>query len=193
MAFSLPIAPWLGQTAPLGGPTPGAGFLAAAQAWSTIILGMAVLGVLAVSVVLLLQLRRLTGALLQRLDRLERDAAPFLEKSRQVAENLAVITQTAREEAVKFHQTVSRLNHRLQETSQAMEKRVQEFSALLDLLQAEAEELALDTAAAVRGLRAGARTLGGGAGSGTRAEPPESGGPEAVGPPLNHPDRGSEG
>jgi hypothetical protein len=43
-----------------------------------------------------------------------------------------------------------------------MEKRIQDFTALVEVLQTEAEDLALDTAAAVRGVRAGTRSLAGG-------------------------------
>ena len=37
---------------------------------------------------------------------------------------------------------------------------VEEFNALMDVVQGEAEAVLLDTAAAVRGVRAGARTIG---------------------------------
>jgi hypothetical protein len=40
-----------------------------------------------------------------------------------------------------------------------MEERIQDFSALVEVLQNEAEDLALDTAAAVRGVRAGTKSL----------------------------------
>lgn len=186
MTFLLPFAPWPGQAAPPEGASAGIHFLTAAQAWSTIVLGVAVLGVLAVSVVLLLQLRRLTGALLQSLGRLEHNAAPFLDRSRQVAENLAVITQTVREEIIELDRNFSSLNARFQEVSQSMEERAREFSALLELLQTEAEELALDTAAAVRGMRVGARTLGGGLGTRSREEPAERGAQETLRAPDNH-------
>jgi hypothetical protein len=40
-----------------------------------------------------------------------------------------------------------------------MEERIQDFTALVEVIQSEAEELALDTAAAVRGMRAGTKAL----------------------------------
>jgi hypothetical protein len=43
-----------------------------------------------------------------------------------------------------------------------MEERVEEFNALMDVVQDEAESVLLDTAAVVRGVRAGAQTMGGG-------------------------------
>jgi hypothetical protein len=42
-----------------------------------------------------------------------------------------------------------------------MEERVEEFNALMDVVQDEAESVLLDTAALVRGVRAGAKTIGG--------------------------------
>ncbi len=40
-----------------------------------------------------------------------------------------------------------------------MEDRIEEFNALMEVVQGEAEGVFLDTAATVRGLRAGARQL----------------------------------
>jgi hypothetical protein len=41
-----------------------------------------------------------------------------------------------------------------------MEERIEEFNALMEVVQTEAEDLFLDTASTVRGVRAGARSIG---------------------------------
>ncbi len=54
-----------------------------------------------------------------------------------------------------------------------MEERIEEFNALMEVVQGEAEDIFLDTASTVRGVRAGARSIAsggqeeGGAGSRT--------------------------
>jgi len=41
-----------------------------------------------------------------------------------------------------------------------MEERIEEFNALMEVVQTEAEDLFLDTASTMRGVRAGARSIG---------------------------------
>jgi hypothetical protein len=60
-----------------------------------------------------------------------------------------------------------------------MEERIQDFTALVEVLQNEAEDLALDTAAAVRGVRTGTKTLAAEGGSSTSGSP--------LPPPVAHP------
>ena len=80
-------------------------------------------------------------------------------RARSVAENVDFITMAVRTDVQKVTASVSGLNDRLKEASERMEERIQDFTALVEVLQNEAEDLALDTAAAVRGVRAGTRSL----------------------------------
>jgi uncharacterized phage infection (PIP) family protein YhgE len=150
------------------------GFLSTVEAVSSIILTLTVLAVLATLVVALLQLKNLTRSLASLTQRMEREAAPVLERARSVAENVDFITMAVRNDVQKLNESVNRLNERLQEASIRMEERVQDFSALVEVLQSEAEDLALDTAAAVRGVRAGTRALAS-RGPGRTGDPGESG------------------
>jgi len=150
------------SAAPAQMPLPGSGFLAATEAWATIILTVAVLGVLVATILVLLQLRSLTRSLGSVAKRLEKDASPVLDRARSVAENVEFITSAVRSDVQKLNASVARLNDRLKQASERMEERIQDFTALVQVLQEEAEDLALDTAAAVRGVRAGTRTLAGG-------------------------------
>jgi len=133
--------------------------LSTVEAISTIVLGVAVLGVLVALLVVLLQLRKLTRFMGSVAKRMEKEAAPVLERARSVAENVDFITMAVRTDVQKLNASVSSLNDRLKEASVRMEERIQDFSALVEVLQNEAEDLALDTAAAVRGVRAGTRSL----------------------------------
>ena len=80
-----------------------------------------------------------------------------------------------------------------------METRIDEFNALLEVVQAEAEETFLKTAAAVRGVGAGARALEHARGSARSALPVEEDAPAgpagdepADTPAVTRPDDGRE-
>jgi uncharacterized protein YoxC len=126
---------------------------------SIIVLGAAILGVLIVLLLVLLQVRKLARSVTTVAKRMEKETAPVIERARSVAENVEFISMSVRTDVQKLNASVSGLNDRLKEASARMEDRIQDFNALVDLLQSEAEALALDTAAAVRGVRAGTRNL----------------------------------
>ena len=145
-------------------------YLAAVEAISTVVLALAVLGVLVGVIALLRQLRTLTRSVGSVAKRLEKDSAPVMERARSVAANVDFIAAAVRSDVEKLNESVVRLNNRLKEASENMEERIQDFTALVEVIQNEAEELALDTAAAVRGMRAGTKALAKGR---TETSPPE--------------------
>ena len=149
------------------------GFLATSDAVFSIVLGIAVLGAMVTLLLVLLQLRQLARTVATVAQRLEQESAPVLERARSVAENVEFITMAVRTDVQKLNASISGLNERLREASTKMEERIQDFTALVEVLQDEAEDLALDTAAAVRGVRAGTRSLANSS-DGT-GEPPFSG------------------
>jgi hypothetical protein len=57
--------------------------------------------------------------------------------------------------------TVNDLNRSLRKASGAAEERVRDFAAVLDVVQEEAEQILLDSAATARGLHATAESLRG--------------------------------
>jgi hypothetical protein len=107
------------------------------------------------------QLRRF-GSILQAL-RAEtgQRAEPILERGRSIAQNVEYISATVRTDVERVNGSVRALSDRLQQASDRMEERIDEFNALMDVVQGEAESAFLGTASTVRGLRAGARTLSG--------------------------------
>lgn len=157
LALSIPLAQYaLPDTVTM---VAAPSFLATVEAVSSIALGFAVLGVLIALLLVLLELRKLARAVCTVAQRLEKDSAPVMERARSVAENVDFITMAVRTDVQKLAASVSGLNNRLKEASEKMEERIQDFTALVEVLQDEAEDLALDTAAAVRGVRAGTRSL----------------------------------
>ena len=134
-------------------------FLATAEAISTIVLAVVVIGVLLALIAVVFQFRKLTRSVTEVTKRLEKDAGPVMERAKSVMENVDFISAAVRTDVQKVNESVAQLNDRLNQASERMEERIQDFSALVEVLQSEAEELALDTAAAVRGVRAGTKAL----------------------------------
>ncbi|HIF08081.1 MAG TPA: hypothetical protein EYQ64_14425 [Gemmatimonadetes bacterium] len=109
--------------------------------------------VLVVAFPLLLQFRRLLRSIQQNVQ-------PVADRARVAAENLEYISAVVREDVQKVRASVAGLSDRLGEASERMEERVEEFNALMDVVQEETESVLLDTAAVVRGVRAGALSMG---------------------------------
>lgn len=134
--------------------------LSTAAQVALIVLGLlAALGVV-VLVVLLFQIRRLGREL-------NRQAGPLLERGKVVAANLEYISAQVRTDVERLNGSVKALSDRLNQASERMEERIEEFNALMEVVQGEAEGMFLDTAATVRGVQAGARSL-----TGPRDRPP---------------------
>ena len=114
--------------------------------------------------------RRLTGIA----RRMENRSRPVLERAAGVADNLDAITRSLRAEARHLTGSVRGLSDRLRQASAHMETRIDEFNALLEVVQAEAEETFVNTASAVRGVGAGARALEGRRQAADHASPAET-------------------
>lgn len=106
--------------------------------------------------VLLLQIRKLLAGMQNQLQ-------PVADRARAAAENVEYISAVVRTDIQKVSQSVTKITSRLNEASDHMEDRIAEFNALMQVVQGEAEDIFLDTAAAAHGVRAGARTLSVGA------------------------------
>jgi methyl-accepting chemotaxis protein len=156
------------------------GPLATAEAISSIVLAVGLLLVLGGLLALFLQLRSLTRELASVARKVQKEAAPVLDRARSVAENVEFISMSVRTDVQRLTESVARLNDRLKQASDRMEERIQDFNALVEVMQSEAEGLALDTAAAVRGLRAGTGSLAARPGESAPLPPGTADGEEAV-------------
>ncbi len=106
--------------------------------------------------VLLLQIRKLLAGMQNHLQ-------PVADRARAAAENVEYISAVVRTDIQKVNDSVTRITNRLNDASDHMEDRIAEFNALMQVVQGEAEDIFLDTAAAAHGVRAGVRTLSVGA------------------------------
>jgi hypothetical protein len=93
------------------------------------------------------------------LDTIGRDARPVLDRARAIGENLNFIAMSVRKEVDQVGETISFANERLEDAILAAEERVQELSALIDVVQGEVEGTVLTATSTLRGIRTGAKML----------------------------------
>ena len=149
--------------------------LATAEAVSAIVVAAGLVILFLLAVILVLQMRRLSKTLVSVAKNLERTADPVLDRARSVAENVDFIAASVRTDIQKLNESVGRITDRLNHASDRVEERVEDFNALIEVVQSEAEDIFLDTASTVRGVRAGARVLGNGEESSDAAPALETG------------------
>ncbi|MEX2178586.1 MAG: DUF948 domain-containing protein [Gemmatimonadaceae bacterium] len=94
------------------------------------------------------------------LDNVYADVAPLTRHAGNVADNLDYITSSIRNDVQQVNATIASANRRLQQAVELTENRLNEFNALLQVVQEEAEQAFVSTAAVVRGVRTGAATFG---------------------------------
>lgn len=127
-------------------------------------IALVTLGVLAavavVTLVMLLWQIRQVGRGLQGVAKsLDTKSGPVLEHARGVAANVEFISATVRTDVEHLNASVKALSERLTQASDHMEARIDEFNALLEVVQGEAEGIFIDAASTARGIRAGAKQL----------------------------------
>jgi uncharacterized protein YoxC len=93
------------------------------------------------------------------LDRIYGDVNPIMRHASSVADNLNYVTTAVRQDVARLQATVAAANARLDEATRLTERRVREFNALLEVVQGEAEETFVSTAATLRGFRDGAASF----------------------------------
>ncbi|MDH3205250.1 MAG: hypothetical protein OEO79_01480 [Gemmatimonadota bacterium] len=103
---------------------------------------------------------RLNGAVTEMRIGVRQNLGPVSDRARSISDNVEFITQALRTDVERLNASVKSLTDRLQLASERMEERIEEFNALMEVVQTEAEDLFLDTASTVRGVRAGARSIG---------------------------------
>lgn len=117
------------------------------------------LALVVVSVVLILVALRLHGMLKQVMQRFQGEVGPILKHATSVADNVDYVSSAVRHDVQLLQKTVASANQRVNRVAAAAEQRVNELNALLQVVQEEAEELFIGTAARLRGARASADAL----------------------------------
>jgi uncharacterized protein YoxC len=93
------------------------------------------------------------------LDKVYGDINPLMRHASVIADNLNYVTTSLRADVQQVNQTVTAANQRVLQAVRITERRLNEFNALLGVVQEEAEQAFVTTAAAVRGVRTGAHRL----------------------------------
>ncbi len=125
-----------------------------------IVIAVAIVAVAIMGGMLMLRFNRILTEI-QRSTR--QNFGPVSDRARSISDNVEFITQALRTDVEKLNASVRSLSERLQHASDRLEDRVEEFNALMAVVQGEAEDIFLDTASTVRGVREGARAIGGAA------------------------------
>ena len=105
-------------------------------------------------------LLRVNRTLTQVRTGVNQNLGPVSDRARSISDNVEFITQALRTDVERLNASVKALSDRLQQASDRMEERIEDFNALMEVVQTEAEDIFLDTAATVRGVRHGAKSIG---------------------------------
>ena len=131
--------------------------------WAEVItaISTAIIAVVVLAVgVMLLGLQRDVRALMRTVDRtvdhLDRDARPALDSARKLVDDAALLVSTVRSETDGIVHSSKDVRKRLEQLINRTEDRLHDLDALIDVVQTEVEETALDVAAALRTTRRGA-------------------------------------
>jgi methyl-accepting chemotaxis protein len=123
---------------------------------SGIVIAAAIFVLVVLAGMLILRVNRLIGDVRTGL---HHNLGPVSDRARGISDNVEFITQALRTDVEKLNGSVTALTERLHHASERMEERIEEFNALMEVVQGEAEELFIETASTVRGVREGARTI----------------------------------
>jgi len=137
----------------------GRGLLDTIAAISTIALMLALMLVALVAGRLLWSFRTTSTKVNALIDRLQGDIAPLLRLATSIADNVNFVTTSIRTDVQKVNDTIENANDRVQRALATAEQRLNEFNALLAVVQDEAEGVFVSTASTVRGVRRGAATF----------------------------------
>ena len=184
-------APLIAQT------VPARDGLAVAADISVVVVAVAVLILTVVAIAVLIRAHRTIGELR---DGVRQSFAPVSDRARSISDNVEFITQVVRADVEALNESVQALSDRLTVASEHLEDRVEDFNALMEVVQGEAEDLFLGTAATVRGVREGAKVIAGGRagragdqeGADDRPRSQTTGQDDAAGPPTHQAESSSE-
>lgn len=135
------------------------GALESAAAWVLVGLAALFVAVLVVLVLVLGELRKLSKGWSKFVAETTEDAQPLLRHAASAARNLDRAADAVRSEVVRATSALGGIAGGLDAAALHLRKRLAELSALLDLIQSEAEEAVLDAAAKLRIFRRGAGLL----------------------------------
>jgi len=134
---------------------PSPSFLSIVGGIVRVLLWLTLLALAAALVPAAWSLRKIARKVNDLADRLYQDAAPAIRNATVIAEDAREIATSIKGDARTVQQTVAAANTRLLKAVKQTEARIDQFNALLEVVQEEAEATFVTTAATVRGVRTG--------------------------------------
>lgn len=127
---------------------------------SLLVIALCVLGMVVGVLIAGRQLAAKSGHLATEISGLREELGPALRALNRMGEGGAEVAALAKEEMREIVYTTRRVRKDVEKTSKRLRRRVDEFDALLEVVQEEVEETALDVTAALRTARTGTGMIG---------------------------------
>lgn len=131
---------------------------------ASVVIALTLLTLTIVAVPVAFHSRRTYRRINHLLDRVHSDIAPILNHVHNITDNVDFVSASIRADVQKVNQAIDSASEQVQQALALTEQRMNEFNALLAVVQQEAEELFLSTASTVRGVQHGAATFRDGGG-----------------------------
>lgn len=117
---------------------------------------LALLALILVAIPVVWKFRNVYKKVNALVDRINGDMAPIMKHVTAIADNVNIVTTSIRGDVEKVNATIEAATARVHQAVETAERRLNEFNALLEVVQEEAEHLFVSTASTVRGVRSGA-------------------------------------
>jgi uncharacterized protein YoxC len=128
---------------------------------AAVLVGLGFIGLVIVNVALMRSVSRAVRAVELQVGRLGPRAEPLIDNVSRLALDVRGVSDNVRRGVTDLVSTIEDLNRSLRDAGDAGKARVREFTAVLDIVKAEAEEILLDSAATARGIHSTAEALRG--------------------------------
>lgn len=134
-------------------------WIEALAAIAQIVLAIALLAVGIGVLVAAMRVKALIRKVEEQGQKLRVDLAPAIRNVTLVSENAVSVSKSVRGDVDRLSASVTAATEKLKGAAEVAEQRVGEFNALIGVVQEEAEELFIGSAAALRGVQAGTETF----------------------------------
>lgn len=133
--------------------------LVSVQLVGAIALSIITLAVLGVAVAALITIRKLMATIDRTLGQLAPRIDPLLTSVTRIADDAEDVSSSLKHRVNNLMRSVDDLNKRVMEGADAVEDRVKKFGMVVEVVQAEAEEILLDAASTARGVHTASQVL----------------------------------
>jgi hypothetical protein len=131
--------------------------------WTSGILQLIVLvlgiGMLIALILLLLSIRVAVTKAHEAIERLSAETKPLIKRATEIADDAREVVAMVRTDAERVTDAATAVTEQLLAAADITAQRVNEVNAVIDVLQAELEQTAIETVSAIRGVRVGTRAL----------------------------------